>query len=99
MFDHTTDLFDSSDPLAMFYSCLLTGVIGYSVTYLLYAFETFYLKKKGYITDKKKPHIAIELIFYLLAFLAMNAVWRSYWAVCFLFLYSLFMLKIKLISS
>jgi len=81
MFDHTKDLFDPSDQLAILYSCIITGAIGYSVTYFLYAFESFYLKKRGYINEKKKPHISIELIFYLLAFLAMNAVWRSYWAV------------------
>jgi hypothetical protein len=86
MFDRTVDLFDPDDSLAGLYSCILTGVIGYLVTYILYAFESFYLKRKGYIDEKKKPHLSIELIFYLLAFLAMNAVWRTWWAVSFFLL-------------
>lgn len=93
MFDHTTDLFDPDDSFTVFYSCIITGVIGHLVTYILYAFESFYLKRKGYIDEKKKPHLSIELIFYLLAFLAMNAVWRTYWAVSF-FLLLLFLAKI-----
>ena len=80
MLDATTSLFESEDPNAVFYSSLLTGVIGHGVTYSLMAFEKLVLKK-GLLDQTPKLLLVVELVFYLLAFLAMNATWRTYWAV------------------
>jgi hypothetical protein len=81
MLDSTTSLFDSEDPNAVLYSSLLTGVIGHGVTFSLMAFEKLVLKK-GLLDQTPKLLFIVELVFYLLAFLAMNATWRTYWAVC-----------------
>ena len=75
MFDRTVDLFDTSDPYHMLYSCLLTGVVGYSTHFILIAFEYFVLKK-NLIDKNSKFFIIVELIFFLIAFLSMVAIWR-----------------------
>jgi hypothetical protein len=84
MFDETLQLFNSFEFYATFYSCLFTFAIGFVTICILIPIEKNLIlnqRFEAFLDSHPVVEFLVELVFYWIVFLAMNAVWRGIWSV------------------
>lgn len=83
MFDATSNIFNDEDSYKVLYSCVVTGLIGYSLFFLLLIFQYIYSYKfntRRTIFQSKSTQLLCE-IGLVLSYISVTAIWRTYWTV------------------
>jgi hypothetical protein len=84
MFDATANIFnDEDDSNKVIYSCLVTGLIGYSLFFMLLILQYINLIKlntRQTVWQSKVIQLSYEIAL-ITSYISVTAIWRTYWTV------------------